>query len=277
MPRTLLGVFAHPDNDVYGIAGTVALGADDPEFRFVLVLATDGDHGDMGDEFPATRDTLGPIRRAEDEAAWRALGREPDRRVWLGYEDGTVDEASAGELVDRVAATLAEEQPDVVATFGHPDHIAIGAGDRCRLPPSRAASLTRLRAAVPRRDPGKLPLDTVCYRQGVGVVFAEYSSSACEGVLFELFRLCKVGPARAKRAQDRRQYRAIHVIGQCADGATGVVHADRDERYKAVRCLARVRATRCLRPIETLKVVMMAATSCFAWCPRQDSNLRPAA
>ena len=42
MSRTLVAVFAHPDDDAYGIAGTVALHAGDPEFRFVLVLATDG-------------------------------------------------------------------------------------------------------------------------------------------------------------------------------------------------------------------------------------------
>lgn len=91
MPRTLLAVFAHPDDDAYGIAGTVALHADDPEFRFVLVLATDGGAGDIRDGFPATRETLGAIRQAEDAAAWQALGRVPERHEWLGYADGEVD------------------------------------------------------------------------------------------------------------------------------------------------------------------------------------------
>ncbi|MGN9911245.1 PIG-L deacetylase family protein [Phytohabitans sp. LJ34] len=133
MPRTLVAVFAHPDDDAYGIAGTVALHADDPDFRFVLVLATDGGAGDIREGFAATRETLGAIRRGEDEAAWRALGRVPDRHEWLGYEDGAVSGVPPEELADRVAAILAEERPDVVATFGpdgifgHPDHIAIGA------------------------------------------------------------------------------------------------------------------------------------------------------
>lgn len=91
VPRTLLAVFAHPDDDAHGIAGTVALHADDPEFRFVLVLATDGGAGDIREGFPATRETLGAIRQAEDAAAWQALGRVPDRHVWLGYADGEVD------------------------------------------------------------------------------------------------------------------------------------------------------------------------------------------
>jgi LmbE family N-acetylglucosaminyl deacetylase len=130
---TLVLVVAHPDDDAFGLGGTVALHADDPTFRFVLVHATDGGAGAIRDGFPATRDTLGAIRRAECEAAWRAHGRVPDRHEWLGYEDGAVDQVPRDQLVERIAAILAAEAPDVVATFGpdgitaHPDHIAIGA------------------------------------------------------------------------------------------------------------------------------------------------------
>ncbi len=90
--RTLACVFAHPDDDAYGSAGSVALHADDPDFRFVLVHATYGEQGDIREGFPATRETLGSVRRAEDEAAWRALGRVPDRHEWLGLPDGGVAE-----------------------------------------------------------------------------------------------------------------------------------------------------------------------------------------
>ncbi len=126
-------VVAHPDDDAYGMAGTVALHSADPEFRFILVLATDGAAGDIRPGFPATRATLGAVRRAEDERAWQALGRVPDRHVWLDYDDGRLAALPFDELVDRVAGVLAEERPDVVATFGpdgitgHPDHIRIGA------------------------------------------------------------------------------------------------------------------------------------------------------
>jgi N-acetyl-1-D-myo-inositol-2-amino-2-deoxy-alpha-D-glucopyranoside deacetylase len=111
----------------------VTLHAEDPGFRFILVHATDGGQGDIREGFPATRETLGALRMAEDESAWRALGREPDRHDWLGYPDGEVDRVPFDELVDRVAAILAEERPTVVCTFGpdgvfdHPDHITIGA------------------------------------------------------------------------------------------------------------------------------------------------------
>jgi LmbE family N-acetylglucosaminyl deacetylase len=38
--RVLALVVAHPDDDAYGLAGTVALHADDPAFRFGLIHAT---------------------------------------------------------------------------------------------------------------------------------------------------------------------------------------------------------------------------------------------
>jgi LmbE family N-acetylglucosaminyl deacetylase len=50
-----------------------------------------------------------------------------------GLSDGRLSDAPFDALVDRIAGILAEERPDVVATFGpdgifgHPDHITIGA------------------------------------------------------------------------------------------------------------------------------------------------------
>jgi LmbE family N-acetylglucosaminyl deacetylase len=131
--RTLACVFAHPDDDAYGTAGSVALHADEAEFRFVLVHATSGEQGDIRDGFPATRRTLGAIRQAEDEAAWRALGRVPDRHEWLGLPDGGVADVPREDVVGAIGRILEEEAPAVVVTFGpdgifgHPDHVAIGA------------------------------------------------------------------------------------------------------------------------------------------------------
>jgi LmbE family N-acetylglucosaminyl deacetylase len=153
MPKTMVVVFAHPDDDAYGIAGTVALHAADPAFRFVLVLATDGEAGDIREGFPATQDTLSAVRRAEDAAAWQALGRVPDRHEWLGYPDGKLPDVPFDELVDRIADILTKEQPDVVATFGpdgifgHPDHITVGAATDAafmRLAPGAERGFRRL-------------------------------------------------------------------------------------------------------------------------------------
>ena len=131
--RTLACVFAHPDDDAYGAAGSVALHGDDPDFRFVLIHATFGEQGDIREGFRATRETLGAVRRGEDDAAWRALGRIPDRHEWLGFPDGGLADVPLEDVVAAVAQILDEENPAVVVTFGpdgifgHPDHIAIGA------------------------------------------------------------------------------------------------------------------------------------------------------
>jgi LmbE family N-acetylglucosaminyl deacetylase len=130
---TVAVVVAHPDDDAYGFGGVAALHGDRPDFRFVLVHATDGEMGDIKPGFPATRETLGSVRRAEDKAAWRAHGRVPDRHEWLGLPDGGLAGVPFDDLVDRVAAILEEESPEVVVTFGpdgvtaHPDHITVGA------------------------------------------------------------------------------------------------------------------------------------------------------
>jgi LmbE family N-acetylglucosaminyl deacetylase len=158
--RTLACVFAHPDDDAYGAAGSVALHADEPDFRFVLVHATFGELGDIRDGFPATRQTLGSVRRAEDEAAWRALGRVPDRHEWLGLPDGGVADVPFDDVVAAVGQILEEEDPAVVVTFGpdgifgHPDHIAIGAAtdEACaRLRSTGRSAVQRLaHGAVPQ-------------------------------------------------------------------------------------------------------------------------------
>jgi LmbE family N-acetylglucosaminyl deacetylase len=126
-------VVAHPDDDAYGVSSVVALHADDPDFRFVLIHATDGEAGSIAEGSGATRETLGAVRREEDRRAWEVLGRLPDRHEWFGYPDGRLAEADPDELRERIAEILAEERPDVVLTFGpdgitgHPDHIAISA------------------------------------------------------------------------------------------------------------------------------------------------------
>jgi LmbE family N-acetylglucosaminyl deacetylase len=130
--RTFAAVVAHPDDDTFGVAGTVALHADEPGFRFVLVHATSGEAGMISDPSLATRETLGRVREDEDRRSWIALGRPPDRHEWLRYPDHGLAEVPFVELIDRVAGILGEERPDVVTTFGpdgvtgHPDHITIG-------------------------------------------------------------------------------------------------------------------------------------------------------
>ena len=126
-------VVAHPDDEAFSWAGTVAVDATDPRVRVVRLHPPPGVGGGSRGGLPAPRETLGKIRQAESEAAWRAVGRTPDRHEWLGYPDGSLAQIPAHELADRISEILDAERPDVVAGFGpdgitgHPDHIAVGA------------------------------------------------------------------------------------------------------------------------------------------------------
>lgn len=132
MSRTFAAVVAHPDDDTFGVAGTVALHANDPDFRFVLIHATSGEAGPIADPALATRETLGTVREEEDRRSWVVLGREPDRHEWLRYPDHGLADVPLDELVGRIAAILRDERSVVVSTFGpdgitgHPDHIRVG-------------------------------------------------------------------------------------------------------------------------------------------------------
>jgi len=126
-PR-LLGVFAHPDDEVFCAGGTLAkyvsLGSE-----AMVVSATRGQAGQIRDAGAATRRTLGQVRERELQQACSILGVQ--HALCLDYPDGQlagVDRVALSEEVLRIARDF---RPDVLITFGpegaygHPDHIAI--------------------------------------------------------------------------------------------------------------------------------------------------------
>jgi LmbE family N-acetylglucosaminyl deacetylase len=124
-------VFAHPDDDTFGVGGSLALHAQD-ELELTVILATSGEAGRIADASLATRETLASVREAEDLDSWRALGLDPDVR-FLRHRDGGLTATPRGELLAEVQGMLEEVAPQVVITFGpdgitgHDDHVAIGA------------------------------------------------------------------------------------------------------------------------------------------------------
>lgn len=129
--RRVVCVYAHPDDDTYGVAGALALHATEA-MEVTVILATSGEAGRIADPSLATRQTLGRVREAEDLAAWRALGLGPDVR-FLRHPDGGLARVPRAQLVGEVREVLQEKVPEVVVTFGpdgitgHEDHVTIGA------------------------------------------------------------------------------------------------------------------------------------------------------
>lgn len=125
---TILGVWAHPDDEAYLSAGIMATAADAGN-RVVCVTATRGEAGSLDHErWPP--ETLASVREAELDATLAVLGvRE---HIWLDYADGACADVPVDEAVSRLADIVGDVQPDTLLTFGpdgmtwHPDHIAVG-------------------------------------------------------------------------------------------------------------------------------------------------------
>ncbi len=125
---TLLGVWAHPDDETYLAGGIMAAAAGGGQ-RVVCVTATAGERGTGDpDRWPPHR--LAPRRRRELHDALALLGVHEHH--WLGYHDGTCDRADRDDAVERLTTIVAAVAPDTILTFGpdgitgHPDHIAVG-------------------------------------------------------------------------------------------------------------------------------------------------------
>lgn len=125
--ETMLSIWAHPDDETFLAAGTMAAAVDRGD-RVVCVSATAGERGTPDPEaWPPAR--LGALRRREAAAAMAVLGIT-DHRI-LGYPDGGLATVDQEEGVARMAALIDEAEPDVIVTFGpdgttfHPDHITV--------------------------------------------------------------------------------------------------------------------------------------------------------
>lgn len=124
---TVLGVWAHPDDEVYLSGGLMALAADAGN-RVVCVTATAGEHGTADpDRWPPDR--LAAVRAYELRASLAVLGVTEHR--FLGLPDGACADQPAGPVVRRLAALIDEVRPDTIVTFapdgftGHADHRAV--------------------------------------------------------------------------------------------------------------------------------------------------------
>src|SRR5438105_7856052 len=108
MPRTLLAVHAHPDDECIGTGGVLARYVDEG-VRTVLVTCTDGAVGEISDAALASPENLAEVRGRELDEAVRILGVA--RSVRLGYRDSGM----AGTLDNQHPASLAQaDLPQVI-------------------------------------------------------------------------------------------------------------------------------------------------------------------
>ena len=123
---TILGVWAHPDDETYLSAGLMAHAAREGR-RVVCVTATRGEQGSF-DEARWPTATMGKVREAELMRSLEILG--VTEHHFLDYQDGACAAVDHDEATGKIRAIMEEVDPDSVLTFGpegmtdHPDHKA---------------------------------------------------------------------------------------------------------------------------------------------------------
>jgi LmbE family N-acetylglucosaminyl deacetylase len=138
--RTLVVFHAHPDDEAIATGGVMAKAARDGH-RVVLVVATQGEHGEVVEGYLEPGEQLWERRVQETHAAAEVLGVA--RVEFLGYRDsgmmgtpendapGSFWQADVEEAARKLAAILDEEHADVLTAYdengvyGHPDHIQV--------------------------------------------------------------------------------------------------------------------------------------------------------
>src|SRR5512132_2744111 len=129
-PLTVAGIFAHPDDETWSLAGSFALLV--PKgVRGAVWTATRGQAGQIAEGSGASRETLPEVRGAEERAAMAAVG--VDRVEFGEFVDGKDQEADRDALTTAVHGFMGRQQPHVVVTVepggvtAHPDHMAVTA------------------------------------------------------------------------------------------------------------------------------------------------------
>ncbi|WP_026568146.1 bacillithiol biosynthesis deacetylase BshB2 [Bacillus sp. UNC41MFS5] len=128
--RQVLVVFPHPDDEAFGVSGTIATHVQNgtPVTYACLTLGEMGRN--MGNPPFTNRENLPKIRREELKEAARVLGIQ-DLRM-LGFRDKTIEFEDEEKLANQMLALIEEVNPSLVITFYpgysvHPDHDATGA------------------------------------------------------------------------------------------------------------------------------------------------------
>lgn len=136
--KRLLISFAHPDDESFGMAGSIARYVEEG-VEVYYICSTNGDVGTIAPEHMEGYSSVKERRLAELACAAQVLGLK--EVFTLGYRDsgmpGTVDNlhpeslvsADLEEAAGKIASIIRKVRPQVVVTFdpfggyGHPDHI----------------------------------------------------------------------------------------------------------------------------------------------------------
>ena len=121
---TVVGIFAHPDDESFFTGGTLAHMAKDNDVYTICVT-----NGERGENSSNKRGELAEIRKEELLEAGKILGvRET---FFLDYQDGTLSNNLYHEIAEKIQKITDTLAPETLLTFeprgisGHIDHMAV--------------------------------------------------------------------------------------------------------------------------------------------------------
>ena len=138
--KRILSVLAHPDDEAFGMGGTLALYAS-RGVEVYLACATLGEAGDIPPNFLRDHSSSAALRESELDCSADMLALKQVFK--LGFRDSGMEGSSDNqhpdalvarpmeEVVERIADLMRQVRPQVVLTFDpvggyyHPDHIRV--------------------------------------------------------------------------------------------------------------------------------------------------------
>lgn len=109
--KTILLFTPHPDDDVFGAGGTIAL-LNRNHNKVYIVVYTNDDKGSYDPDMNSQR--LAQIRKAEQEVSEGQLGTPKQNIMWMGYDDGMLEYAPQPKLTEEATAIIRRIRPDVL-------------------------------------------------------------------------------------------------------------------------------------------------------------------
>lgn len=109
--KTILLFTPHPDDDVFGAGGTIAL-LNRNHNKVYIAIYTNDDKGSYDPDMNSQR--LARIRRAEEEVSEGLLGTPKENILWMGYDDGMLEYAPQPKLTEEATALIRRIRPDVL-------------------------------------------------------------------------------------------------------------------------------------------------------------------
>jgi LmbE family N-acetylglucosaminyl deacetylase len=127
----LAAILAHPDDEAFTCAGSLALAHDAGQTTRLLIVT----RGEASNAERKPDADLAAIRESEMVRSAEVIGLN-EVTLLEGYPDGGVATEPAERLIEEIYAWLGNRRPEVVVTFGthgvthDPDHVATGSATR---------------------------------------------------------------------------------------------------------------------------------------------------